>query len=205
MAAAVRCTHCGTDCDLPAGDGWMRKECPACRETFRIYAFPALFRPGLRKPRKQAAADGEASCFFHVGKRAAVPCDSCGRFLCALCDLEFGGRHFCAACLGNARKAKAGSAPIAAELMRDKVFLPHNLAWALACYTPMTLLGIYLMPLSAPAALWFAFRHWNRREGFQIRGRWRAVAAVAVASLQLAGMAGFGLLIAFGIREMARQ
>ena len=39
--------------------------------------------------RAASALDGEASCYFHAHKRAAVPCDGCGRFLCSLCDLNF--------------------------------------------------------------------------------------------------------------------
>lgn len=46
----------------------------------------------------------DASCFFHAGKKAAVACETCGRFLCSLCDLEFGGRHICPPCLAAGRK-----------------------------------------------------------------------------------------------------
>lgn len=206
--SAVRCSHCGAECGIAAGqgdEGWRKLECPACRESIRVYAFPALFRPPLRKPRRQAAAEGEASCYFHPGRRATVPCDGCGRFLCSLCDLEFPGRHFCAACLGDARKGRTGSASGPGDLLREKVFLPHNLAWALACYAPLTLVGLYLIPVSAPAALWFALRHWNRRDGLQIRGRWRAFGAVILAFSQLAVTAGLGVLLAIGMREMIRQ
>ena len=48
--------------------------------------------------------EGEAACFYHPGKRATVPCGVCGRFLCALCDLELNGRHVCPACLETSRR-----------------------------------------------------------------------------------------------------
>lgn len=204
-AAEIRCTHCGAACGIPPSEGWIRVDCPDCREHIRVYAFPALFRPPLRKPRRAAAEEGEASCFFHPAKRAQTPCDGCGRFLCGLCDMEFAARHFCASCLALARSGKPGSAQGAADLMRERVFLPHNLAWALACYAPLTLMGLYLMPLTAPAALWFSLRHWNRRDGFQIRGRWRAAAAAGVASLQIAFMAMVGAAAALGLREWLRR
>jgi hypothetical protein len=49
----------------------------------------------------------DASCFFHPQKKAAVACESCGRFLCDLCDLEFDGRHICPNCLSAGRKKGA--------------------------------------------------------------------------------------------------
>ena len=39
--------------------------------------------------------EGEAACFYHAEKRATVACSACGRFLCALCDLDFSDHHFC--------------------------------------------------------------------------------------------------------------
>lgn len=205
MAAAITCTQCGAACAVPTDDGWIRTACPVCKESFRVYPFPALFRPLLKKPRRQNAAVGEASCYFHASKRASVPCDGCGRFLCSLCDLEFSGRHFCAACLGNARKGRPGTAPEAEDLMREKVFLPHNLAWALACYSPLTLVGLYLIPVTAPAAFWFAVKHWRRPDGLQIRGRWRAIGALILVLLQLAGLAFIAFGVVLILRESAKK
>ena len=39
--------------------------------------------------------------------KAVIACESCGRFLCTLCDLEFGGRHICPNCLSAGRKKGA--------------------------------------------------------------------------------------------------
>jgi hypothetical protein len=53
----------------------------------------------------QSLADAsEASCFFHPQKKAACTCETCGRFLCDLCDLDFGGQHICPSCLAAGRK-----------------------------------------------------------------------------------------------------
>ena len=48
--------------------------------------------------------DGEASCFYHPAKKAVLPCESCGRFLCAVCDVEMNGQHLCPACLASGKK-----------------------------------------------------------------------------------------------------
>src|SRR5438874_13754528 len=48
--------------------------------------------------------EGEAGCFYHPQKRAIIPCAACGRFLCALCDVELNDEHLCPVCLETGRK-----------------------------------------------------------------------------------------------------
>src|SRR5882757_4158810 len=81
--------------------------CPACGVPLQVEIFPALFRtinPGASG--EVIMVEGESSCFYHPQKKAVLPCDSCGRFLCALCDCELNGQHFCPACLEGGRKKK---------------------------------------------------------------------------------------------------
>lgn len=83
-------------------------QCPECRKRIDIEVFPALFAGPRIGRRGEALVDAsDASCFFHAEKRAAVACESCGRFLCALCDLEVDGRHICPSCLAAGRKKGA--------------------------------------------------------------------------------------------------
>ena len=82
--------------------------CPACRSVLELEVYPALFAgPRIGRPGEPLVDASEASCFFHAEKRAAVACESCGRFLCALCDLEVDGRHICPSCLAAGRKKGA--------------------------------------------------------------------------------------------------
>ena len=82
--------------------------CPVCRDGIELEVFPALFAgPRIGRPGEPLVDASEASCFFHAEKRAAVACESCGRFLCALCDLEVDGRHICPSCLAAGRKKGA--------------------------------------------------------------------------------------------------
>ena len=46
----------------------------------------------------------DAQCFFHPGKEAHAVCTSCGRMLCALCDIEQGAEHTCPRCMNDQRK-----------------------------------------------------------------------------------------------------
>jgi hypothetical protein len=82
--------------------------CPNCGTAVRCEVFPALYAgPRIGRPGELLVDASEASCFFHPEKKAAVACDSCGRFLCALCDLDFAGRHICPSCLAAGRKKGA--------------------------------------------------------------------------------------------------
>jgi len=82
--------------------------CPNCGSAVRCEVFPALYAgPRLGRPGELLVDASEASCFFHPEKKAAVACDSCGRFLCALCDLDFSDRHICPSCLAAGRKKGA--------------------------------------------------------------------------------------------------
>src|SRR6185369_13510263 len=81
------------------------KPCPSCAAPLQVEVFPAFFRkitPGTGA--ETILVEGEASCFYHPQKRAVLPCHGCGRFLCALCDCELHGEHYCPACLETGRK-----------------------------------------------------------------------------------------------------
>lgn len=79
--------------------------CPSCGEELEAIPFPALGRGvPVGSVAEPTAAPEDAACFQHPGKRAVVPCDACGRFLCALCDLEIEGSHLCPTCLEAGRR-----------------------------------------------------------------------------------------------------
>ena len=70
-----------------------------------VEIFPAMFHPvGNNSTGEKITSAEEAACFYHPQKRASVPCDSCGRFLCALCDVELNGQHICPNCLQSGKK-----------------------------------------------------------------------------------------------------
>src|SRR5437016_10234951 len=79
--------------------------CPACASPLQVEVFPAFFRPiTVGRDGEALLVDTESSCFYHPQKKASVPCDACGRFLCALCDCELHGQHYCPTCLETGRK-----------------------------------------------------------------------------------------------------
>jgi hypothetical protein len=203
MAAGVKCTHCEWRFPIEDGAGWIERECPSCSERLHVFHFPALVRPPRIRPgRNVAVMDGQAACFFHSDKSASHPCDACGRFLCGLCDFESHGKHFCASCLDHARKAGEGTTEGSDVLLKERVYLPQNLALGLALYSPLSIIGLYFVPFTAPAALWIALRHWKNPGGFQVRGKTRFVAAVIMAAIQCVAAALFGILLFIGLRKV---
>src|ERR1035437_6607789 len=113
---ALTCARC--EMPLP---GWELATsgaavCTSCGSKNSASAFPALFRDAAGPVRPEAALDGEAACFDHAGKRAVAACHQCGRFMCQLCAVEFGGQSWCPSCVaagsGQARVANPDSSRV---------------------------------------------------------------------------------------------
>jgi hypothetical protein len=153
--------------------------CPACGMPLQVEVFPALFRrinPG--QSGEIIMVDGESSCFYHPQKKAILPCQGCGRFLCALCDCELNGQHFCPACLETGKtKGKIKS-------LENRRTLYDSIALSLAVYP---LLIFYFTLVTAPVALFVAIRYWNAPRSIIRRTRVRYVVAIVLASMQIAG------------------
>jgi hypothetical protein len=153
--------------------------CPACGNPLQIEVFPAFFRkiaPG--QSAQPVMVEGESSCFFHPQKKAVVPCAGCGRFLCALCDCEFHGEHYCPACL-DAGKTKGRI--VALDRQRTRY---DNIALAIAL-VPMLI--FYFTIVTAPMTLFIVIRFWKAPRSLVKPGSFRFILALIVALLQIAG------------------
>jgi hypothetical protein len=155
--------------------------CPMCAAPLQIEIFPALFRritPG--RDGEAVMVEGESSCFYHPQKKAVLPCEGCGRFLCALCDCELHGQHFCPACLEIGKKKGK------IKRLENERMLYDSLALALAV---LPLLIFYFTLITAPMALFVSLRYWNMPRSIVHRTRWRFVVAILFATLEIAGWA----------------
>jgi hypothetical protein len=104
-AALIQCPKCFTTLGETILNQPDLASCPGCGQWLQVEVFPALFRksnPGQRP--ELLMVEGESSCFYHPQKKAVIPCDSCGRFLCALCDCHVKDQHLCPACLQSGQK-----------------------------------------------------------------------------------------------------
>ena len=153
--------------------------CPACNVPLQVEIFPSLFRkitPG--QSGEALMVEGESSCFFHPQKKALLPCDSCGRFLCALCDCQLNGQHFCPTCLETGKtKGKIKS-------LENQRTLYDSIALSLAVYP---LLIFYFTLITAPMTLFVAIRFWRSPLSIVRPGKIRFVVAIILALLQIAG------------------
>ena len=169
--------------------------CPTCAVPLQVEIFPALFRrTASGRDGEALMVDGESSCFYHPQKKAVLPCQGCGRFLCALCDCELRGQHFCPACLEVGRKKGK------IKSLENQRTLYDSIALSLAI---LPLIIFYFTVITAPMALYIAIRYWNAPRSIVHRTKIRYVLAIFFAALQILGW-GLGFyFIARGIKKHA--
>src|SRR5215510_1661592 len=100
-------------CDMPLPKWELARSnhavCTACGSENEVRVFPAILR-AAGPAQSESATEGEAACFDHPTKRAVGSCRQCGRFMCAVCSVEFAGEVWCPSCIaagsGQAREAK---------------------------------------------------------------------------------------------------
>lgn len=153
--------------------------CPSCDARLGINVFPALSR---EKPSEISAdtllTDKEASCFFHPHKPAVTPCASCGRFVCALCDVEFDGEHLCPSCIETGKRKRK------IKNLENRRTIYDSIALSVAI---LPMLVIYFTFITAPIAVYMSIRYWNAPTSIIPRTKLRFIAAFVVAWLQIGG------------------
>lgn len=93
----VSCPSCGGDVAPSAQSGWQT--CPYCEKRLQIRVWPVA----RQSSNAAAAMADQATCFFHPEKAYQACCQRCGRFVCALCDLQLGSEHVCPTCFERGR------------------------------------------------------------------------------------------------------
>ena len=179
----IDCGNCKTRFSAPLPEASVHSACPACETGIRIEVFPALFKKAARGKSPEAVlVDDESSCFYHPAKKAAVACEGCGRFLCALCDVDWGGKHLCAVCIeSGVQKGRIG------QSIKEIVYY-DNIALAVAI---VPLLIFYFTLVTAPIAIYIVIRYWNAPMSAMPRSKLRFVIAALAAVLQIAGWGVF--------------
>jgi len=184
MPGPIHCTKC--QATLSAAwfntDGFTR--CPSCNTPLRIDVYPAYLREKVQGSAGESIIiDSDASCFFHPDKKAVTHCEGCGRFLCALCDVELNGHHLCTDCL------KAGKENGKFTSLQNHRTLYDSMALRLAIYPVITIIFFYLTIITAPMAMYMAIRHWNSPMSIVRHTRTRSVFAILISGLQILGWA----------------
>ncbi len=192
---SVHCSECGAL--LP--DGRVRQadsfQCPVCGSSLQVFLFPAAFKTSGPAVAQPLLSDGESSCFYHPNKRAAVPCDQCGRFLCQLCRVDFGQRVLCPQCIHSG--ARKGSL----TLVESQRKLYDTIALALAAIPAFI---IWPTLITAPIAIYLSIKYWRRPLSVVPRSRWRFVLAILIALAQIAAWAALAIFFFSGFRRSVR-
>ncbi|MEW6267058.1 MAG: hypothetical protein AB1641_28630 [Thermodesulfobacteriota bacterium] len=175
----VQCSRCRTPLPPALFNIGETGRCPRCGSRLNVTVFPALFQEKKEKKVEDGFLfeDG-AACFYHPRKKAVVPCSSCGRFLCSLCDVEFDGRHLCPACLETGKKKHKFKNLEDRRILYDRMAL--YLAVGPILFWPVTI-------LTAPAAIYVSLRYWKAPTSLTPRTKIRFLAAQLIAALQLSG------------------
>ena len=177
MPQTVTCPKC----NWPVPDSAINSEglqpCTNCTVPLRVEVFPALFKPvETGSLGESILVEGEASCFYHPQKRATVHCASCGRFLCALCDLDVSGQHICPVCLESGQKEGKLTELESKRILWDSTALALAVVPIVAW--PLTL-------LTAPAAMGVAIYGWSKPSSIVGRTRVRLYLAILIALIEI--------------------
>jgi len=190
MSALVLCPKCSGSLPETLWNQSDLQACPGCESSLKIEVFPALLRQANQgKPGERVVAESEAGCFFHPQKKAVLSCENCGRFVCALCDMEMEGTHLCPACLeSGARKGRIKS-------LQNEQMRYDKLAFALVFYPVALLVFFWFTIFTAPAAIFIVIRFWNAPMGLMQKGRGYLWAALIIGIIEI--MAWIVILIYF--------
>lgn len=177
MTAELRCDKCRSA--IPA-ENWNREggsRCHICGTRVWAQVFPAVLSEKWGTAGEAVTSDAEAGCFFHPQSKAALACDSCGRFLCKLCDIELGNQHVCPTCL------QQGVAPSSATVLDNRRVLYDSIVLGVAMVGPLLFFGpsIITGPLAVILAIWF----WKRPRSIVPRTRIRMILGLILGILQV--------------------
>ena len=174
----VPCARC--DSPLPVWELSAAREavCTFCGSRNTVRVFPALFAAPSAPAVPESALDGEAACFDHPSKRAVAACHQCGRFVCQLCSVEFGGEVWCPACVaaGKGRSKAVYLEP--SRTLYDSIALAVPLASLI--FWPLTI-------VTGPGAVVFSAMTWRRPLSLVRKLRWRFVAAILIGLAETVG------------------
>ena len=175
----VTCPSCRNALPQSLCNTGAMAHCPSCDIMLQAEVFPVFFKgTAIGQKAETIIEEGTSSCFYHEKKKAVIHCDVCGRFLCALCDLDIGGSHVCPACADAGRKkgnvAELETSRTVYDSAALTLALGAFLVWPVAIVT-------------APAAIYFAVLSWMRPGSLVPRTRLRSYLAIVIALLQLTG------------------
>ena len=145
------------------------QSCPYCDKQLQIRLWPIA----LQNTNAAMALSDQATCFFHPDKAFQACCQRCGRFVCALCDLQLGAEHVCPACFERGRSSTGTEARKAEWRYRDVLYdsMALTIAWGWILVWPTIVIAI-------PTVIFLHARYRKAPRSYLIpRSGWRFWAA----------------------------
>ncbi len=176
---SLYCTRCQQPLPLIIFRKDEFRPCPSCGAMTYGVVFPAFMKENSpSRAGESLLVDTDASCFYHSQKKAEVACEYCGRFLCALCDVEMDRNHLCPPCI------ESGKEKGRIKTLENRRTLYDSIALSLSI---LPLLAYCLTIVTAPIAIYMVFRYWNAPTSILHRGKWRMVVALFLSAAQVVG------------------
>jgi len=173
----IVCLRCKQPLNRMVWNTQSMASCPLCRSQFRADVYPAAQGSAAAgAAAEMIETDKEAACFYHSRKRAILPCSTCGRFLCALCDIDFNGRHLCPQCFERGKTDRKIQQLENHRVCYDKIAL-YVVLFSMLLY--------WFSLLTAPMVLFMTVRYWNSPRSIVSRTKIRWFAAAGLAGVQL--------------------
>jgi hypothetical protein len=139
--------------------------------------FPAIFR-STEPVIDQVVLAGEAACYFHAERIAAVACGRCGRFLCQMCRISWAHEDLCPTCVERKETHTVASG------------FYHYDSLALAVST-LPIITVFFTLFTAPLALGIALFTFRKQSSVAPRSKARFIAAIVIALAQIAAWVVF--------------
>lgn len=165
--AAITCPNCSID--IPADSQWQ--SCPYCNKWLQIRFWPIV----RQNTNAVSAISEQATCFFHPDKAFQACCNRCGRFVCALCDLQLGAEHVCPTCFERGRAHSGAEAGKAEWRYRDVLYdsIAVTVGWVWILFWPTIVVAL-------PAVIFLHVKYRKAPRSYLIpRSGWRFWAAYA--------------------------
>ena len=162
------CPGCAADlAPVETQTGWQ--SCPYCQKQLQIWLWPPL----RQSTSAAIAMPDQATCFFHPEKAYQACCQRCGRFVCALCDLQLGAEHICPTCFERGRAGSESNDGKAEWRHRDVLYdsIALALGWSWIIIWPV-------IAVSLPATIFLHVKYRKAPRSYLIpRAGWRFWAA----------------------------
>lgn len=169
------CPECKRKLDTPSWHSATHGSCWHCRKDFQFVEFPARTASRRRISAKSVEAAEQAACFYHSSNQAETVCEGCGRFVCAICGIEFGGRKICPPCIEITKETDVRA--ITHRTLYDGIAL-------VAAGLPLLVWPVTLV--TAPVALGIVIVGWRKPRSLVSNNRVKLILAGVIALIQIA-------------------